>query len=139
MSNTQTYSLADILRPLAITVIIDTKVRETEMNEFVLQAEGLLQLLLPETTMTRESIYAWFVDNEPELRETINGPKRNTFILRCLSLFKQDDMAVEAMYDAMLHISISDKEYHYQESELVKSAASLWGYTRPPFKVSGRS
>jgi hypothetical protein len=42
---------------------------------------------------------------------------------------------MENMYDAMVQISLSDDEYRAEESDLVKSAASLWGYNRPPIKV----
>jgi len=35
----------DILMPLAITVIIDTKVRDAEIAEFCRQAQGLIELL----------------------------------------------------------------------------------------------
>ena len=72
------------------------------------------------------------------MKADIKGKKKNTVILKALTRFKDNDIVVEAMYDAMLAISISDKEYHESESDLVKSAASLWGYTRPPFKVIGR-
>ena len=69
----------------------------------------------------------------------MKGLGKNTFVLKSLILFKNHDAMVEAMYDAMLAISISDQEYHEQESELIKSAASLWGYVRPPFKVTGQN
>jgi len=42
---------------------------------------------------------------------------------------------VENIFDAMVSISISDEEYRREESELIKSAASIWGYRRPPIKV----
>ncbi len=135
MVKTNTYTHEDLLTPLAITVIIDNKVRDPEMREFVLQAGGLLELLGGGTNLPDEKIRQWFNTHEQALTERLRSKKRNTFILKVLNKFKKDDIAVEAIYDAMLHISISDKEYHYYESDLIKSAASLWGYTRPPFKV----
>lgn len=135
MSDQRTYSLEELLMPLALTVIIDHKVRDPELSEFVIQAEGLLDLLLPESKFGPPDILGWFRDNENILIAQLASPHRNTFVLKHLSLFKKDDIAVEALYDAMLAISISDKEYHIDESDLIKSAATLWGYTRPPFKV----
>lgn len=132
------HSIDDILSPLALTVIIDNKVRDPEMNEFVEQAQGLLEMLGHGEEMNRQKIRAWFKHEESRLIAAIKGKKKNTVVLKALTRFKDDDAIVEAMYDAMLAISISDKEYHASESELVKSAASLWGYTRPPFKVIGR-
>lgn len=79
----------------------------------------------------------WFRDNEMILVDRMKSARKNTFVLTTLNTFKDDDMAIEAMYDAMLAISVSDKEYHMDESDLIKSAASLWGYERPPFKVMG--
>ena len=108
------------------------------MNEFIEQAHGLLEMLGYGEDMDRQKIRAWFKSEEPRLNEAIKGKKKNTVVLKALTRFKDDDAIIEAMYDAMLAISISDKEYHASESDLVKSAASLWGYTRPPFKVIGR-
>lgn len=132
------HSIDDILSPLALTVIIDNKVRDPEMNEFIEQAHGLLEMLGYGDQMNKPKIKAWFKHEEPKLQAAIKGKKKNTVILKALTRFKDDDALIEALYDAMLAISISDKEYHASESDLVKSAASLWGYTRPPFKVIGR-
>jgi len=132
------FSIDDILTPLALTVIIDNKVRDPEMNEFIAQGAGLLDMLGHEGEMTEAKIRTWFKREEPKLKAAMKGQKKNTVVLKALTRFKDNDAVVEAMYDAMLAISISDKEYHESESDLVRSAASLWGYTRPPFKVIGR-
>ncbi len=136
MSNN--YTTQDILTPLALTVIIDTKVRDPELTEFVVQAEGLLDLLIEGGSINSSDMIVWFKDNETDLTKRITNARKNTFVLTTLNRFKNDDIAIEAMYDAMLAISISDKEYHVDESDLIKSAASLWGYERPPFKVTGQ-
>ncbi|HHL42067.1 MAG TPA: hypothetical protein ENJ42_00485 [Hellea balneolensis] len=127
------FSIDELLTPLALAVIIDNKVRDPELSEFVVQAEGLLDLL--GLNMAPQDILAWFRDNEPKLISRMNRTGKNTFVLVALTRFKDNDAIVEAMYDAMLAISISDQEYHETESELMKSAASLWGYQRPPFKI----
>ena len=134
----QKYDIDEILTPLALTVIIDHKIRDPELSEFVVQAEGLLELLGYGDTMPIDKIVLWFKENEKKLEDRLQSPRKNTFILSALSRFKDDDMIIEALYDAMLAISISDKEYHIDESDLIKSAASLWGYERPPFKVIGQ-
>ena len=123
----------DILTPLALTVIIDNKVKDPEMRAFSNQATALLGLfeLAP---MSGDELQEWFENNETALREKIKGKGKNTTILHALTRFKED-IHVENMYDAMVAISISDKEYRLEESDLIKSAASLWGYQRPPFKV----
>lgn len=127
------FSHNDILTPLALTVIIDHKVRQPEMASFTEQATGLLDLFeMP--PMTTENLLDWYASHEDDLRNALSGRRKNTIILRALTRFKED-WQVEALYEAMLAISISDKEYHKNESELVKSAASIWGFSRPPFKV----
>ncbi len=132
------YSIDEILTPLALTVIIDNVVRDPELSEYIVQAEGLLELLGGDDDLQAPHILGWFRDNEMILIARMKSVRKNTFVLTCLMKFKDDDMAIEAMYDAMLAISISDKEYHVDESDLVKSAASLWGYARPPFKIIGQ-
>ncbi len=123
----------DILTPLAITVIIDTKVRDPEIEAFVLQALALIELFEIDP-MNPTELKKWFAANRDKISDTLNGPRRNTMVLRALSKFK-DEVHMENMYDAMVQISLSDDEYRAEESDLVKSAASLWGYNRPPIKV----
>ncbi len=136
---TARFTIDEVLTPLALTVIIDNKVRDPELSEFIVQAEGLLDAVDDMDTIPQQNILAWFKTNEPLLIGRMKGLGKNTFVLKSLALFKNHEAMVEAMYDAMLAISISDQEYHEQESELIKSAATLWGYVRPPFKVQGQS
>jgi len=127
------FSHDDILLPLAITVIIDNKVRKPEMTSFARQADGLFELFSLEG-LSEDEILRWFKTNSPELEKKLKGPRRNTLVLRALSRFTED-RDVEAIYDAMVSISVSDKEYVRAESELIKSAGSIWGFPRPPIKV----
>lgn len=127
------FNYEDILTPLALTVIIDNKVRQPEMKAFCVQAAGLIELFdLP--PLSEADLLKWYTHNEDDLRNALTDKRKNTIILRALTRFKEDSQ-VEAIYEAMLAISISDKEYHTEESELIKSAASIWGFSRPPFKV----
>lgn len=127
------YKHADILMPLAITVIIDNKIRDPEMREFYQQANELFPIFgLP--TLEHKEIIAWFKDNEAVIAKKLAGPRRNTAMLIALSRFSED-IHVENLYEAMISISICDKEYKREESELIKSAATIWGYNRPPIKI----
>lgn len=123
----------DILMPLALTVIIDNKVRDPELKAFHEQAKALIALFgLPE--LNSGEINSWFNSNVSEIHEILEARGKNTAILRALTRFS-DDIHVENIYDAMVTISISDKEYRREESDLIKSAAAIWGYQRPPFKI----
>lgn len=137
MSETSTpatdYTHTHILMPLAITVIIDNKIRDPEMAEFCSQANELFPLFGLDLMATDE-ILKWFSENEKTIGEKLQGKRRNTTILIALTRFKED-LHVENLYEAMISISICDKEYKREESELIQSAASIWGYNRPPIKV----
>lgn len=132
--NDAMFTHDDILTPLALTVIIDHKVREPEMTEFCRQAAGLLELFELEP-MSKDDLTSWYKEQHKELDEKLSGKRKNTLVLRTLTRFTEQ-VHIENIYDAMLAISISDKEYVKEESELIKSAASIWGFSRPPFKVS---
>lgn len=127
------FSYDDILTPLALTVIIDHKILQPEMASFTEHANGLLDLFEMEP-LSIEALLDWYAGAEDDLRSALSGKRKNTIILRALTRFKED-WQVEALYEAMLAISISDKEYHKDESDLIRSAASIWGFSRPPFKV----
>lgn len=123
----------DICMPLALAVIIDNKVRDPELNEFRRQATALFPLFDLEP-LTPKEVMVWFREHEPKIQKTLKDKGRNTAILRALSRFSED-VHVENMYDAMVSISVSDKEYRREESDLIKSAAVIWGFERPPIKV----
>ena len=96
------FTYDDILLPLAITVIIDNKVRKPEMTSFFVQATGLFELFsLP--PLSEKEIEAWFKEHVAELETKLKGPRRNTIVLRAVSRFKED-RDVEAVYDAMVSI-----------------------------------
>ena len=133
MEKDSDFTHDDILLPLAITVVIDKKVKKPEMHSLFSQATGLFELFnLPQ--LSDDDILTWFKSRESDLATKLKGPRRNTLVLRALSRFKQD-RDVEAVYDAMVSISVSDQEYVVSESELIKSAAAIWGFPRPPIKV----
>ncbi len=127
------FSHDDIFMPLALTVIIDNKVRDPEMLEFRKQATALCELFELDQ-MSEKDVTSWFNQREPKIRETLNDKGKNTAVLRALTRFTED-IHVENMYDAMVCISISDQEFVRDESDLIKSAATIWGFDRPPFKV----
>lgn len=127
------FTVDDVLTPLAITVIIDTKIKEPEIAEFCRQAAHLCHMFdLP--VLTEAELRTWLEEHRESLSAKLKSPRKNTFVLRALTRFSQD-LHVENLYDAMVSISISDQEYRREESDLVKSAASIWGYERPPLKV----
>lgn len=123
----------DVLHVLAIAVIIDEKIREREVEEFIRQAEGLYSLFAQD--QDRSGARDWFIANKPKILEQMASRGRNTVILKALTRVK-DPMVRENLYDAMIAVSMSDEEYHKEESDFIRSAASIWGYARPPFKVS---
>lgn len=124
---------SDILIPLATAVVIDNHVRSPELSAFVQHAGELLDLF-DLTPMSEAELRDWFSKETPAIQDKLNSSRRNTFVLRILSVFEHD-IHVDNIYDAMVQISISDAEYKREESDLIKSAASLWGYNRPPLKV----
>ena len=124
----------ELLFVLAITVIVDEKIRSPEINEFCEQACGLAELYA-DGEFTINDAKAWFEKHKPMILDKINGRGRNTYILKSISAVKDPAMR-ENLYDAMITISISDSEYHKHESDLVRSAGAIWGFSRPPLKVA---
>jgi len=133
MPKTDQSVFNDVLHVLAIAVIIDEKILETEMNEFSRQAVGLAEIC--DAEFSPADAKNWFETNKPLILEKMAGRGRNTVILKALTRVT-DEVLRENIYDSMIAISVSDKEYHREESDLIRSAATIWGYTRPPLKVT---
>ena len=100
---------------------------------FVARARGLVELF-ELSPMSDAEILAWFEKDREVLTEKLQGKMRNTVVLRALSRFT-DSRDVENVFDAMVAISVCDQEYVRSESDLIKSAAAIYGYERPPIKV----
>lgn len=128
------FSIDDILMPLAIAVVIDHKIREVEEAVFIELANGLLDLFgKPE--MAPSEITAWFQDHKDALEDQLWDKGGNTLVLKALARFRELKHC-EAIYDALVTISVADNEYVAEESRLIKSAASLYGFERPPLKIT---
>ena len=133
-NNPAQHSVDDILMPLAIAVVIDHKVRDVEQTVFVNLANGLLDLF-GHDEMTSDAILGWFERNKEALQDQLWDKGGNTMVLRALTRFK-DEAHCEAIYDALVSISVADNEYVTEESRLIKSAARLYGYALPPIKIT---
>lgn len=126
-------TIDDILMPLAIAVIVDHKVRAVEQSEFVKQGRGLLDYMGHDVP-SDEVLLDWFKSQEEDLKDQLWDKGGNTLVLRALIKFSET-ADCEAVFDAMMAISLSDEEYVLEESRLIKSAASLYGFQRPPVKI----
>ena len=133
MAGPKTHDIDTILRPLAITVIIDHKVKDVEKTAFVERGRGLLEFFGYEA-MDKETLLDWFERSRAELEDQLWDKGGNTLVLRALAAFTEDAQC-EAVYDAMVAISVADRRYVTEESRLVKSAAAIYGYDLPPIKV----
>ncbi|GLQ19216.1 hypothetical protein ACFFUB_12430 [Algimonas porphyrae] len=132
-TDTPTHSVDDILMPLAIAVVIDHKVRQLEETAFVTHANGLLELFGHDTKPDAD-ILRWFAERKVDLEDQLWDKGGNTLVLKSLTRFDEAHHR-EAVFDALVSISIADNEYVTEESRLIKSAASLYGFQRPPLKV----
>lgn len=128
------FTVDDILMPLAIAVVIDHKVRDVEQAVFIELANGLLDLF-GKAEMTPADITTWFDDHKGGLEDQLWEKGGNTLVLRALARFREQKHC-EAIYDALVTISVADNEYVPEESRLIKSAASLYGFQRPPIKIT---
>ncbi len=126
-------TLDDILRPLAIAVIIDHKVKSVEQTAFLNQGRGLLEFFgheQPSDAVMTE----WFSNISEQLEEQLWEKGGNTIVLRALTRFK-GDAACEAVFDAMVAISLADDKFVREESRLIRTAATLYGYPLPPLRI----
>lgn len=128
------YNVDDILMPLAIAVVIDHKIRDVEQTVFIELANGLLDLF-DKPTLSAQAITAWFEDHKDALEDQLWDKGGNTLVLKALTRFRELKHC-EAIFDALVTISIADDEYVPEESRLIQSAASLYGFQRPPIKIT---
>lgn len=128
------FTVDDILMPLAIAIVIDHKVRDIEEAVFVELANGLLELF-GKADMSPKELVDWFHGHKNDLEDQLWEKGGNTLVLKSLARFKEQKYC-EAIYDALVTITVADNEYVTEESRLIKSAASLYGFQRPPIKIT---
>ena len=127
------HDLDTILTPLAIAVIIDHQVKSVEKTTFVERAQGLLEYF-GHDVLDRKALLAWFAEASKRLEDQLWDRGGNTVVLRALASFR-DDAECEAIYDALVAISVADEKFVPDESRLIKSAAAIYGFDLPPIPV----
>mgnify|MGYP001795998598 CR=1 FL=1 len=129
-----THSVDDILMPLAIAVVIDHKIRSVEQTAFTELSNGLLEFF-GHPIQPAEDILGWFDERKDALEDQLWDRGGNTLVLKAITRFS-DSAHREAIYDALVTIAIADGEYVTEESRLIKSAAMIYGFERPPLKIT---
>ncbi|MGB3456046.1 MAG: TerB family tellurite resistance protein [Litorimonas sp.] len=132
--STPTHTVDEILTPLAIAVVIDHKIRTVEQTAFTELTNGLLEFF-GHPVRSPEDILAWFDGRKDELEDQLWDRGGNTLVLKAITRFS-DAAHREAIYDALVTIAVADDEYVPEESRLIKSAAMIYGFERPPIKVT---
>ncbi|MEM7730682.1 MAG: TerB family tellurite resistance protein [Pseudomonadota bacterium] len=128
------HTVDEILTPLAIAVVIDHKIRSVEQTAFTELANGLLEFF-GHPTQSPGEILAWFDDRKDALEDQLWDRGGNTLVLKAITRFAEPAHR-EAIYDALVTIAVADGEYVPEESRLIKSAAAIYGFERPPIKVT---
>ncbi len=115
---------------LAAVILIDSRVREVEVDTFVELITGFQNALRENDPMSREEISDWFDAHKSRIRDMLDSPKRDE---KLRLLFDDLDSFVfkPHLLAAMESIAISDKELHSTEVDIIQMAADHWNLPMP--------
>lgn len=119
-------SLAAVLQVLAITVLIDNKIRSAEPKEFIQQIKNLQIFVtdLPEFGKV-VNIEQWCVTNWEDIQQTLQSEDRKKYVEDSLKSITCDFLRPMA-YASMSQICHCDNEMHISEISLLKKASQIW-------------
>lgn len=110
---------------LAVSVLIDERLRDIEMVEFSHSMITINRHIRPDVILPRSALMAWFNENAAEISERISKDSDNVWKTEILGHI-QDAQLRRMVLAAMFSISICDYELNDEECEYLKLAVSLW-------------
>ncbi|WP_427449950.1 hypothetical protein [Litorimonas sp. WD9-15] len=110
---------------LAVSALIDERLRDIEMIEFSHSVMTINQRIRPGVILPRKTVVKWFKDNEDEITVKISEDENSVWRKEILSLITDPELR-RLVLSAMFSISVCDYELDDEECEFLKLAVSLW-------------
>ena len=125
--NKQVEAVAHIL---AATILLDKRQRDREMVEFCYYVKTINQDLCSKTILPRQKIMDWFETQKQDLTTGLANDTDGSFKTNLLKPIT-DPKIRRKVLTAIFAISISDQEFHDEESSFIKTAVNLWQVGTP--------
>jgi len=110
---------------LAISVLIDERLRDIEMVEFSHSIMTINQLIRPGVILPRKTIVQWFKDNQDDISLKLSQDLDSAWKTQVLKAVTDPELR-RLVLSAMFSISVCDYELDDEECEFLKLAVSLW-------------
>lgn len=120
----------DILRLLAISVLIDDVIKDRELIEFCHEAQKLNRQFRSDTILCREHLLAEFNRIKPDIIAALKSPNSKSYITQCIAALTDEAQCGEVS-KSIYSISICDYEVHDEECAFLQTALADWGIDAP--------
>ena len=115
----------NLLRLLALMVLIDKKVYQEEVAAFTKAALQLRDSVSPGMMMTRKMTVDWFINHRERVEAVVDTLSYDDELLDIIKPLRGLPQKTEVM-KAMIEIALSDGFYHDKEKMIVKKAILYW-------------
>lgn len=117
--------LSNVATVLAVSVLIDERLRDVEMIEFSHSIMTINQRIRPGVILTRRNIVNWFNANRTDIAEKISIDKNDIWKTQILGQIQGDELR-RMVLACMFSISVCDYELNDEECDFLKLAVSHW-------------
>jgi len=115
---------------LAITVLIDRRVKDRELIEFTHAAMMHNHHLRPGKILSRRMLTDWFHQRESELKEALAKDDNDNYKRALLANITDKDLQ-RRLLTSIFSISICDYELRDEESNFIRTALNVWKTEMP--------
>lgn len=115
----------NVLKILAVTVLIDQREKDRELIEFTHAAMLHNQKLRPNVMLSRRMTMDWFHNEKAGLIERLKSDKDDSYKSELLSRIKDAELQ-RRLLSSVFSIAVCDYELHDEESDFIKQALKVW-------------
>lgn len=130
-ANEKAYAVARIL---AVTVLLDEKLRCQEMIEFCHYVSTINRDVCDNVILPREAIRQWFDEHRVEFASALSNDADNSYKSDILRAITETELQKKVL-TAIFAISISDYEFRDEEAQFIQLALRLWKSEMPPVSI----
>lgn len=115
----------NILKLLALVVLVDKRVYKEEVDTLAVEAENILKNTLG-LFMTQSMAVDWFQTNRTSLQALLDDEFLDynlNVAIKCVDEFPDKT----SLRRAMLRVAYADDEFHDSENRLIRMAGQKWG------------
>lgn len=115
----------EILTLLAISILVDKRLRDEEISAFCQEAQSLMREFKDQDLMPRTEFKRWLAAHKDSISRQLSGNNRNSYMSGAVNNIL-DPKLRKSILLSLFKLSVSDFNLHAHETELLLLCKNEW-------------